>query len=143
MSHVGGHRRLVCVAQSKANGQEPEMSERPPNTAEPLARGARKASATSTAILLMLQTLAPTERAVFVLREVFHLRYDEIAKAVDKSPAAVRQIAHRARARVAARRPRRVVSTAETRRTLEALQRALETGDPQSLLDQLGKPPSP
>jgi len=54
--------------------------------------------------------LAPAERAMFVLREVFDLGYDEIAEAVDKSPAAVRQIAHWARAHVAARRPRGVVS---------------------------------
>jgi hypothetical protein len=74
---------------------------------------------------------------VFVLREVFDLEYDEIAQAVDKSPAAVRQIAHRARAHVAARRPRRVVSAAETRAALEALQRAVETGDLQRLLDIL------
>ena len=67
------------------------------------------------AMLLVLETLTPTERAVFVLREVFDLGYDEIADAVDKSPAAVRQIAHRARAHVAARRPRGVVSPAETR----------------------------
>ena len=43
---------------------------------------------------------------MFVLREVFDLAYDEIAAAVDKSPAAVRQIAHRARSHVDARRPR-------------------------------------
>jgi len=74
---------------------------------------------------------------VFVLREVFDVAYDEIAEAVGKSPAAVRQIAHRARAHVAARRPRGVVSPAETRAALEAFQRAAETGDLQSLLDIL------
>jgi RNA polymerase sigma-70 factor (ECF subfamily) len=74
---------------------------------------------------------------VFVLREVFDFGYDEIAEAVDKSPAAVRQIAHRARAHVAARRPRGVVSPAETRGALDAFQRAVETGDLQSLLDIL------
>jgi hypothetical protein len=88
-------------------------------------------------MLLVLETLAPTERAVFVLREVFELEYDEIAEAVGKSPAAVRQVAHRARAHVAARRPRGVVSAAETRRALEAFQRAVETGDLQGLLDLL------
>jgi hypothetical protein len=88
-------------------------------------------------MLLVLETLTPTERAVFVLREVFELDYDEIAEAVDKSPAAVRQIAHRARAHVAARRPRGAVSVAETRRATEAFQRALETGDLQSLFDML------
>jgi hypothetical protein len=56
---------------------------------------------------------------------------------VDKSPAAIRQIAHRARAHVAARRPRGVVSSAETRGALEAFQRAAETGDLQGLLDIL------
>jgi RNA polymerase sigma-70 factor (ECF subfamily) len=74
---------------------------------------------------------------VFVLREVFDLEYDEIAEAVDKSPAAVRQIAHRARAHVAARRPRGVVSPAQTRDAIEAFQRAIETGDLQRLIDIL------
>jgi RNA polymerase sigma-70 factor (ECF subfamily) len=72
-----------------------------------------------------------------VLREVFDVEYDEIAEAVGKSPAGVRQIAHRARAHVAARRPRGVVSSAETRTAIEAFQRAIETGDLQSLLDML------
>jgi hypothetical protein len=89
------------------------------------------------AMLLVLETLGPTERAVFVLREVFDLGYDEIAEAVDKSPATVRQIAHRARAHVAARRPREVVSPAEARDALDAFQRAVETGDLQRLLDIL------
>src|SRR4030095_1474848 len=78
-----------------------------------------------------------TERAVFVLREAFDVSYDEIAAAVDKSPAAVRQIAHRARQHVAARRPREVVSPSETRAALESFQRALESGDLQGLLDVL------
>jgi RNA polymerase sigma-70 factor (TIGR02957 family) len=91
----------------------------------------------SMAMLLVLETLTPAERAVFVLREVFDLAYDEIAEAVGKSPAAVRQIAHRARAHVAARRPRGVASAAETRDAIEAFQRAAETGDLQSLLDIL------
>ncbi|MCO1594434.1 RNA polymerase sigma-70 factor [Micromonospora sp. RHAY321] len=91
----------------------------------------------SMAMLLVLETLAPTERAVFVLREVFDLSYDEIAEAVDKSRAAVRQIARRARVHVAARRPRAAVSPAETRRALEAFQRAVQTGDMQGLLDIL------
>jgi hypothetical protein len=85
----------------------------------------------------VLENLAPTERAVFVLREVFDLGYDEIAEAVGKSPAAVRQIAHRARAHVAARRPRGEVSRTQAREALEAFQRAAETGDLQRLLDIL------
>jgi RNA polymerase sigma-70 factor (ECF subfamily) len=74
---------------------------------------------------------------VFVLREVFDLGYDEIADAVGRSPAAVRQIAHRAREHVAARRPRGVVTPAETRDALDAFRRAVETGDLQGLLDLL------
>ncbi|MFG1641751.1 RNA polymerase sigma-70 factor [Amycolatopsis sp. NPDC049252] len=91
----------------------------------------------SMAMLLVLETLTPTERAVFVLREVFDLPYDEIADAVGKSGAAVRQIAHRARSHVAARRPRETVSRAAARDTLAAFQRAIETGDLQGLLDLL------
>ncbi|MFI6866287.1 RNA polymerase sigma-70 factor [Nocardia sp. NPDC050406] len=95
------------------------------------------ADSVSMAMLLVLETLTPTERAVFVLREVFDLEYGEIAEAVDKSPAAVRQIAHRARSHVAARRPRGEVTPAETRDALAAFQRALDTGDLQGLLDIL------
>ncbi|WP_035697410.1 sigma factor-like helix-turn-helix DNA-binding protein, partial [Glycomyces tenuis] len=95
------------------------------------------ADSVSMAMLLVLETLAPTERAVFVLREVFDLGYDDIARAVDKTPAAVRQIAHRARTRVAARRPHATVSAAEAERALDAFQRAVETGDLQGLLDVL------
>jgi len=95
------------------------------------------ADSVSMAMLLVLETLTPTERAVFVLREVFDLEYQEIGKAVDKSAAAVRQIAHRSRSHVAARRPRGIVSPTQARAALEAFQRATETGDLQRLLDIL------
>lgn len=95
------------------------------------------ADSVSMAMLLVLETLAPTERAVFVLRDVFDVGYDEIAEAVDKTPVAVRQIAHRARAHVAARRPRGVVTQDESRGALDAFRRAVETGDLQGLLDVL------
>lgn len=95
------------------------------------------ADSISMAMLLVLETLTPIERAVFVLREVFDLGYDEIAAAIDKTPAAVRQIAHRARSHVAARRPRGVTSPAETRAALDAFQHAIETGDLQGVLDIL------
>lgn len=103
-------------------------------TAPDVADDVALADSVSMAMLLVLETLAPTERAVFVLREVFDVDYDEIAETVDKSPTAVRQIAHRARAHVAARRPRRTVSPAETRDALDAFRRAVETGDLRSLL---------
>ncbi|MCG5452375.1 RNA polymerase sigma-70 factor [Micromonospora sp. NIE111] len=106
-------------------------------TAPDVADDVELAESVSMAMLLVLETLAPTERAVFVLREVFDIGYDEIAEAVDKSSAAVRQIAHRARAHVAARRPRGMVSPADTRRALDAFRLAVETGDVQGLLDVL------
>ncbi|MFH8347633.1 RNA polymerase sigma-70 factor [Streptomyces sp. NPDC018045] len=106
-------------------------------TSPDVAEDVELADSVSTAMLLVLETLTPTERAVFVLREVFDFGYEEIAEAVDKSPASVRQIAHRARTHVAARRPRGIVSPAETRDALDAFRRAVETGDVQSLLDIL------
>lgn len=106
-------------------------------TAPDVAEDLELAESVSMAMMLILETLSPTERAVFVLREAFDVGYDEIAAAVDKSPAAVRQIAHRARKHVDARRPRQSVSPRKTRAALEAFQRALETRDPQDLLDVL------
>jgi RNA polymerase sigma-70 factor (TIGR02957 family) len=106
-------------------------------TSPDVAEDAELADSLSMAMLLVLETLTPTERAVFVLREVFDLGYDELAEAVDKSPAAVRQIAHRALMHVAERRPRGVSSPAETRGALEAFQRAIETGDLQGFVDIL------
>jgi RNA polymerase sigma-70 factor (ECF subfamily) len=68
---------------------------------------------------------------------VFDLGYEELAEAVGKSEAAVRQIAHRARTHVAERRPRKAASQAETRSALEAFMRTLQTGDLQHLVDVL------
>lgn len=64
------------------------------------------AESVSMAMMVVLETLTPDERAVFVLREVFGFDHDEIASAIGKSTAAVRQMAHRARGHVQARRKR-------------------------------------
>ncbi|WP_019697249.1 sigma-70 family RNA polymerase sigma factor, partial [Mycobacterium avium] len=64
------------------------------------------AESISMAMLVLLETLSPDERAVFVLREVFGFDYDEIAEAVGKPASTVRQVAHRAREHVRARRKR-------------------------------------
>jgi RNA polymerase sigma-70 factor (ECF subfamily) len=128
--------RLRTLARRRESYVGPWLPE-PLLTAPDVADDVELADSVSMAMLLVLETLTPTERAVFVLRDVFGLGYDKIAEAVDKSPAAVRQIAHRARAHVAARRPREVVSPAETRGVLEAFRRAVETGDLQRLLDTL------
>ncbi|MFI6598867.1 RNA polymerase sigma-70 factor [Nonomuraea sp. NPDC050536] len=106
-------------------------------TAPDVAEDVELAESVSMALMLVLETLSPTERAVFVLREAFDVGYDEIAAAVGKSPAAVRQLAYRARRHVEARRPREVVSSGEARAALESFQRALEAGDLQGLLDVL------
>ncbi|MDF1604190.1 RNA polymerase sigma-70 factor [Nocardioides sp. YIM 152315] len=106
-------------------------------TAPDVAEDVELAESVSMAMLTVLETLTPTERAVFVLREVFDTPYAEIAEAVGKSVAAVRQVAHRARDHVAARRPRMQVSRAEQEAVIERFVRALLTGDVQGLLDVL------
>ena len=128
--------RLRTLGRRKESYVGPWLPE-PLLTAPDVAEDVVLADSVSMAMLLVLETLTPTERAVFVLRDVFDLGYDEIADAVDKTPAAVRQIAHRAREHVAARRPREVVSPAATRHAMEAFQRAADTGDLRELLDLL------
>ena len=128
--------RLRTLGRRKESYVGPWLPE-PLLTAPDVAEDVELADSVSMAMLLVLETLTPTERAVFVLREVFDVAYDEIAEAVGKSPAAVRQIAHRARAHIAARRPRGPVSPAQTRDALEAFRRAAQTGDLQRLLDSL------
>jgi RNA polymerase sigma-70 factor (ECF subfamily) len=128
--------RLRTLRRRKESYVGPWLPE-PLLTAPGVAADVELADSVSMAMLLVLETLTPAERAVFVLREVFGLAYDEIAEAVGKSAAAVRQIAHRARAHVAARRPHAVVSQAQARDALEAFRRAAETGDLKGLLDTL------
>lgn len=106
-------------------------------TAPDVAEDVELADSVSLAMLTLLETLGPTERAVFVLREVFAFGYDEIAAAVDKSPAAVRQIAHRARGHVAERRPRVEATRSERERVMATFLAAVATGDIQSLMDVL------
>lgn len=128
--------RLRTLGRRKESYVGPWLPE-PLLTAPDVAEDVELADSVSMAMMLVLETLTPTERAVFVLREVFDLDYDEIASAVGKNSAAVRQIAHRARSHVASRRPREVVTQAASRDALAAFQRATETGDLQALLDLL------
>ncbi|MCE4027671.1 MULTISPECIES: RNA polymerase sigma-70 factor [unclassified Microbacterium] len=95
------------------------------------------AESVSVAMLTVLETLGPTERAVFVLREVFDVPFDEIADAVGKTPAAVRQIAHRARDHVAARRPRVTVDASEHDLAVQRFIAVMNSGDVQGLMDVL------
>src|SRR4051812_9302628 len=104
-------------------------------TAPDVADDVELAESVSIAMLTVLETLTPTERAVFVLREVFETPYDEIAEAVGKSAAAVRQLAHRARQHVAARRPR--VAGSRTGQQ-GGVGRVVPAGDPGGLQRGLG-----
>ena len=106
-------------------------------TSPDVAEDVELAESVSIAMLTVLETLGPPERAVFVLREVFDVPYDEIAEAVGKSSAAVRQIAHRARRHMAARRPRMEVSRTEQQQVVERFLAALATGDVRGLMDAL------
>lgn len=88
----------------------------------------------SMALLLVLETLSPAERVVFVLREVFGFDHTEIADVVGRTPAAVRQLAHRAREHVQARRPRYAPADDEAVRAVEQFLHAAGGGDLAGLL---------
>jgi RNA polymerase sigma-70 factor (TIGR02957 family) len=106
-------------------------------TSPDVAEDAELAQSVSIAMLTVLETLGPAERAVFVLHEVFEIPYDEIAEAVGKKPAAVRQIAHRARIHVAERRPRMQVDRVQQEAVLERFMAAVSNGDVQGLVEVL------
>ncbi len=106
-------------------------------TCPDLAEDSELAENISIAMLTVLETLGPIERAVFVLHEVFQTPYDEIAQVLGKKPPAVRQIAHRAREHVAARRPRMQVDRAQQMATLEKFMAAVSSGDLHGLVEVL------
>jgi RNA polymerase sigma-70 factor (ECF subfamily) len=114
-------------------GAEPAPKDPAEQVVDEVARG----EAVSLAMLVVLETLSPLERAVFVLREVFGMSHDEVAGALGRSAAGVRQLAHRAREHVQARRPRFDTDRSEQRRVTEAFVRATATGDLDGLLSLL------
>ena len=91
----------------------------------------------SMAFLVLLESLSPTERAVFLLREVFGYGYGEIARIVGKGETNTRQIAYRARSAVEARRPRFDPSPEQGRRLTERFLAAARDGDLEGLLELL------
>ncbi|HJQ28818.1 MAG TPA: RNA polymerase sigma-70 factor [Rubrobacter sp.] len=93
----------------------------------------------SMAFLVLLESLTPVERAVFLLREVFDYDYTEIASLVGKSEANCRQISRRARQSVAARRPRFESSPEQEERLLDSFLRASLSGDMEALLALLSE----
>jgi len=126
--------RLRTVQRQRETYVGPWLPE-PLLTTPDVAEDVELADAVSVAMLHVLETLTPSERAVFVLREVFDVPYDDIAAALDKSAAAVRQIAHRARSHVEARQPRLEVSLRERQAVVDRFMAAVDTGDIQSLMD--------
>lgn len=105
-----------------------------PDPAVGVTEQAAREQSVSMAMLVVLETLSPAERAVFVLREVFGMAHDEVATTLDRSPASVRQLAHRAREHVQARRPRFEADESEQRRVTEEFFGACATGDMATLL---------
>ncbi|MFJ8976276.1 RNA polymerase sigma-70 factor [Streptomyces sp. NPDC102282] len=98
---------------------------------------ALEAESVSMALLVVLETLSPLERAVFVLKEAFGFSHAEIAEAVERSEAAVRQAAHRAREHVRARRPRFTADRTHRREATERFFTAASGGDMNSLMELL------
>jgi RNA polymerase sigma-70 factor (ECF subfamily) len=105
----------------------------PPDPGE----AAEVAEQVSLAMLVVLETLSPAERAVFVLREVFGMSFGEVGTALDRSEAAVRQMAHRAKEHVQARRPRFDTDRQAQREVTERFLAAAVSGDVESLLAAL------
>ncbi len=112
---------------------EPLLTEARPDPAE----RAELAESVSVAMLVVLESLAPAERAVFVLREVFGFSYAEIGAALGRSDAAVRQLGHRAREHVQARRPRFDVDQNQQREVTQRFLAAAVGGDIEGLMTVL------
>jgi RNA polymerase sigma-70 factor (ECF subfamily) len=103
------------------------------------AKAAQLAESVTNAFLLILETLSPVERAVFLLREVFSYEYDEVSRAVGKSEANCRKMVSRAHERLAERRPRSNIDSNRARKLVEQFLSTLEEGDTEGLLKLLSE----
>ncbi|MEC3958860.1 RNA polymerase sigma-70 factor [Nocardia sp. CDC153] len=106
-------------------------------TATDAAQETEMADTVSTAMLVVLETLNPVERAVFVLREVFGYSHAEIAGFLDKPEATVRQISHRAKNHVHSRRPRFDTDPSIRTEVTEKFMAAAQGGDVNALMELL------
>jgi RNA polymerase sigma-70 factor (ECF subfamily) len=106
----------------------------PEPLAEPNQESVELASSLTTAFLVLLEQLTPTERAVFLLREVFELDFDEIARSIGKSQANTRQILTRARSRLRDARPRFTASRRESEEIVRQFRHACATGNVEELM---------
>lgn len=114
---------------------EPIVVEQP----DDMARRFETAEAVSLALLRVLETLTPMERAAFLLHDVFDADYGEVAAALRTSPVNARQLASRARRRLAEARPRFTASEDDRRRLVERFARTVETGDLEGLAGLLSE----
>ncbi|WP_030516945.1 RNA polymerase sigma factor SigJ [Nocardia sp. NRRL WC-3656] len=139
---------LVRVAANAALAKRAEVNRRretyvgqwlpePLVSDEEASAGVERAESLSMALLVVLETLSPLERAVFVLHDVFGFGHPEIARILDRNPAAVRQLAARARRHVHARRPRHRAAPAVHAEVTERFARAALGGDLPALLQVL------
>lgn len=112
---------------------EPLVAEEAPD------RAAELASDLSVAFLTVLERLAPEERAVFLLREVFDMDYPELAQMLGKNEAACRQMLHRARQRMHQDRPRFQVNPEAHRRLLDRFVAATQSGDRERIMALLAE----
>jgi len=114
----------------------PEPIVRTPNDAEP-ERDTIMADSVGLALLVVLESLTPAERLAFVLHDVFGVPFDEIAPVVERSAAATRQLASRARRRVRAEAPEPDADLAVQRRAVDAFLAAARDGDFERLIQLL------
>ncbi|WP_235030891.1 RNA polymerase sigma factor SigJ [Nonomuraea solani] len=134
---------LVRIAVNRALSRRAAISRRreeyigpwlPEPLVEPEGDPSERGESVSMALMVVLETLTPLERVVFVLHEVFGYAHTEIAGILDRSPSAVRQLAHRAREHVQARRPRYRVDPRVRRQATERFVAAMFGGDLEELL---------
>ena len=116
--------RLPDPVVSPVSGVEPEQE-------------ALVADSVGLALMVVLEMLAPAERLAFVLHDMFSVPFEEIAPAVDRTPAATRQLASRARRRVQGATPRPDADVARQRRVVDAFFAAAERGDFDALVGVL------
>jgi RNA polymerase sigma factor (sigma-70 family) len=139
---------LVRIAVNRALARQASISRRredytgpwlpdPLITEDQAGDNAERAESVSIALLVVLETLTPLERAVFVLHEVFGYAHTEIAGILDRSPPAIRQLAHRAREHVHARRPRYQTDPQLRQRVTERFLAAIMGGDLNALMQAL------
>jgi RNA polymerase sigma-70 factor (ECF subfamily) len=128
--------RLRSASAQRESYAGPWLPE-PVVTEDDAASQAEQAEAVSLAMLVVLETLSPLERAVFILKDVFGFSLAEIAGLLDRSEPSVRQVAHRARSHVQARRPRYSAPAEVRRRVTDQFMAACLGGDLNQMMELL------